>query len=109
MRLLLVIVLATVGLSVVYPLYAERTQSPCDAFEQRARRLETMELAAVARRDPRLQQLLALVPGDPGMLAASYARRTFPILPPQLACMIGYWQTVLDPGAAGSMMMPGRP
>jgi hypothetical protein len=111
MRLFLGMLLALAGLLMVYPLYAERQQAPCDALEQRTQRLVSGELAAAARREPRLQQLLTLVPGGmhTDLLARSYAQRTFPSLPPQLGCAIGYWYTMLNPDVARTLAMPGQP
>lgn len=91
MKLILLLLVALVAGAIIYPRYAEHTDTVCAAFEHK--------LATVAARQARNQGqtapqgvlgfLQGAIAGSQGQLAAAYIQQRYPQLPPLVGCAVG--------------------
>lgn len=102
-RLLILLALAGAG-AWLTPQFKEGAKGPCPALELRVAQLvgrEAGKLPANFAADPRISQFLAMVKGaaasSGGAVAQSYVAHDFPGLPPNFACVGGWWKLLVDP------------
>lgn len=93
--------------SMIYPRYAEGTDTMCEAFEHKLNSVAQLQLRSPGGvmgrigQDPHyagLKDMLAgVVASSRGMLASNYVRQEYPLLPPFAGCTAGYWQLSFNP------------
>lgn len=99
MKLILLLLVAVVAGAIIYPRYAEHTDTVCAAFEHK---LATVaERQAGRQQQPAQQRLLGFlqgaITGSQGQIAAAYIHDRYPQLPPLVGCTVGYWRLSFDP------------
>lgn len=107
MKLILLLLAALAAGAVIYPRYAEGTDTVCAAFEhklnsvaQRQLRAPDSALGAIGRNPDYagLPGLLSqIIAGSKGVLAENYVRESYPNLPPLAGCVAAYWKLSYDP------------
>lgn len=107
MRILLLLLVALLAGSVIYPRYAENADTVCAAFEHKLNSVAQMQLrtpgGVIGRigQNPQyagLKDMLAgVVASSRGMLAHNYVRQEYPMLPPVAGCAAAYWRLSFDP------------
>lgn len=116
MKLILLLLAALVAGAIIYPRYAEGTDTVCAAFEHKLNALAQTQLRQGAgalpgglAADPRLGGILsslqAAVSASRGMLAEAFIREKYPQLPPLAGCVAGYWDITFNPDL--SRYVPG--
>lgn len=105
--MLLLLLAALLAGAMIYPRYAEGTDTVCAAFEHKLNAVAQSQLnrpdGLVGRigHDPRYAGLAAMlsrvVAGSQGELAANYVRQEYPMLPPIAGCTAAYWKLTADP------------
>lgn len=96
MKLLLLAVAALLAGAIIYPRYAEHTETVCAAFEHR---LAATAMAQAGPAPPRglADFLNGALTSSQGRLAAAYIGEQYRDLPPLAGCTIGYWRLRFDP------------
>jgi hypothetical protein len=99
MKLILLLLVALVAGAIIYPRYAEHTDTVCAAFEQK---LATVAAGQAQHKGQAPSQgvvgfLQGAVAGSQGQLAAAYIHNRYPQLPPFVGCTVGYWRLSFDP------------
>ena len=99
MKLILLLLVALIAGAIIYPRYAERTDTVCAAFEHKLGAVAAQQTQARSQGAPQglLGFLQGAVAGSQGQIAAAYIGERYPQLPAFVGCTVGYWRLSVDP------------
>jgi hypothetical protein len=102
MKLILLLLVAVLAGAIIYPRYAEQTDTVCSAFEHKFAAVAALQARRPGQAAPQglLEFLHDAVAGSQGQLAVAYIHERYPQLPPFIGCAVGYWRLSFDPDIA---------